>query len=73
MAAFAPFLSLLAEVPDPRRAQGQLYKLPQVLLFSVLAGLPQVLGCRRQGVFSRRFFDREWTRGPDCEGGEDWC
>jgi hypothetical protein len=28
---FAPLLGLLAEVPDPRRAQGQIYKLPHVL------------------------------------------
>jgi len=35
--AFAPLLDLLAEVPDPRRAQGQIYKLPYVLLFSILA------------------------------------
>ena len=37
MAAFAPPLDLLAEVPDPRRAEGKLYKLPYVLLFSILA------------------------------------
>jgi transposase len=28
---------------------------------------------RPRGVFSRRFFDREWTRGLDCEDGEDRC
>ena len=27
MAAFAPLLDLLADVPDPRRAEGKLYKL----------------------------------------------
>jgi hypothetical protein len=37
--AFAP---LLGEVPDPRRAQGQLCELPHVLMFSVLA---IVTGC----------------------------
>ena len=37
MAAFAPLLDLLAEVPDPRRAEGKLYALPHVLLFSILA------------------------------------
>ena len=42
MATFAPLLGLLAEVPDPRRGQGQLYKLPHVLLFSILA---IVTGC----------------------------
>ena len=30
-------LALLGEIPDPRRAQGQLYKLPYLLLFSILA------------------------------------
>jgi len=35
--AFAPLLGLLADVPDPRRGQGKLYKLPHVLLFSILA------------------------------------
>ena len=28
MTAFAPLLDLLSEVPDPRRGQGQMYKLP---------------------------------------------
>ena len=42
MAAFTPLLDLLAEIPDPRRPQGQLYKLPYVLLFSILA---IVTGC----------------------------
>jgi DDE_Tnp_1-associated len=35
--AFAPLLDLLSEVPDPRRGQGQMYKLPHVLLFSILS------------------------------------
>ena len=37
MAEFVPLLGLLSEVADPRRAQGRLYKLPHVLLFSILA------------------------------------
>jgi len=37
MRPFDPLLALLSEVPDPRRAEGKLYKLPYVLLFSVLA------------------------------------
>jgi hypothetical protein len=32
-----PFLALLATIPDPRRAEGKLYRLPHVLLFSVFA------------------------------------
>ncbi len=34
MAVFSPLLDVLADVPDPRRAQGQLYKLAHVLLFA---------------------------------------
>ena len=37
-----PLMSLLELVPDPRRAEGKLYKLPHVLLFSILA---IVTGC----------------------------
>jgi hypothetical protein len=37
VAAFTPLLEVLAEIPDPRRAEGKLYKLPHVLLFSILA------------------------------------
>jgi hypothetical protein len=37
MQSFDPFLAMLREIPDPRRAEGMLYKLPYVLLFSILA------------------------------------
>jgi hypothetical protein len=33
LTTLVPLMSLLEEVPDPRRAQGKLYKLPYVLLF----------------------------------------
>ena len=36
---FAFLLTALAEVPDPRRAQGQRYSMSHLLLFSVLAVL----------------------------------
>ena len=36
---FATLLAALAEVPDPRRAQGQRYSMRHLLLFSVLATL----------------------------------
>ncbi len=42
VAVFSPLLDVLADVPDPRRAQGRLYKLAHVLLFSILA---IVTGC----------------------------
>ena len=37
MASFTPFVTLLAEIEDPRRAEGKLYRLPHVLLFAILA------------------------------------
>src|SRR5579862_9929738 len=35
--SFDRFLSHLATIPDPRRAEGKLYQLPHVLLFAILA------------------------------------
>ena len=37
MRSFDQLLGLLSNVPDPRRAEGKLYKLQHVLLFSILA------------------------------------
>src|SRR5689334_22903486 len=37
MQSFDQFLAVLSDVPDPRRAEGKIYKLPYVLLFSILA------------------------------------
>jgi len=69
--AFAPLLDLLANVPDPRRGQGKLYKLPHVLLFSILA---IVTGCNSYrgivtfiDVHRRRLnttFGLKWRRAP---------
>ena len=71
VAAFAPLLELLAEVPDPRRGQGQLYKLPYVLLFSILA---IVTGCNSyRGIVTfidvhrhrlNAAFGLTWRRAP---------
>jgi hypothetical protein len=71
VAAFSPLLDVLAEVPDPRRAQGQLYKLPYVLLFAILA---IVTGCNSYrgivtfiDVHRRRLnaaFGLNWRRAP---------
>ena len=71
MAAFSPLLDILAEVPDPRRAEGKLYKLPYVLLFSILA---IVSGCNSYrgivtfiDVHRRRLnavFGLSWRRAP---------
>lgn len=71
MTTFAPLLGLLAEVRDPRRGQGQKYKLPHVLLFSILA---VVTGCNSYrgivtfiDVHRRRLnaaFGLAWRRAP---------
>ena len=39
MPSLTPFLTLLTEIEDPRRAEGKLYRLPHVLLFAILAML----------------------------------
>src|SRR5271167_3996498 len=71
MSSFAPLLALLSEVPDPRRGQGQKYKLEYVLLFSILA---VVTGCNSYrgiatfiDVHRRRLnaaFGLRWKRAP---------
>jgi hypothetical protein len=35
--SFDPFVSRLGTIHDPRRAEGKLYQLPYILLFSILA------------------------------------
>jgi hypothetical protein len=37
MDSFDQLLALLSAIPDPRRAEGKIYQLPYVLLFSILA------------------------------------
>ena len=71
VAVFSPLLDVLADVPDPRRAQGQVYKLPYVLLFAILA---IVSGCNSyRGIVTfitvhrRRLnaaFSLKWKRAP---------
>lgn len=71
MAVFSPLLDVLADVPDPRRAQGQVYKLPYVLLFAILA---IVSGCNSYrgvvtfiAVHRRKLnaaFSLKWKRAP---------
>ena len=71
MAAFSPLLDMLVDVPDPRRAEGMLYKLPYVLLFSILA---VVSGCNSyRGIVTfidvhrhklNAAFGLNWRRAP---------
>jgi len=68
---FTPFLSLLAEIEDPRRAEGKLYRLPHVVLFAILAVVAGANSYR--GIHSfidvhlrrlRKFFGLKWRRAP---------
>ena len=71
MVAFSSLLNVLADVPDPRRAEGKLYQLPHVLLFSILA---IVTGCNSYrgivtfiDVHRRKLnaaFSLKWRRAP---------
>jgi hypothetical protein len=45
--SFERFLSLLATIPDPRRAEGKRYQLQHLLLFSILAIVSGAWGASR--------------------------
>lgn len=71
MSAFAALLDLLADVPDPRRAQGRKYRLPYVLLFSILAIVTGCNSCRGIVTFIdvhrhrlNTAFGLKWRRAP---------
>jgi hypothetical protein len=64
-------LSLLATIPDPRRAEGKLYQLRHVLLFSIFAmisgansyrGLRTYFNVHRQRL--NEAFDIDWKSAP---------
>jgi len=68
---FSHLLELLAEIEDPRRAEGKLYKLPHVLLFSILAVMAGANSYR--GIHSfvevnlarlKQSFGLAWRRAP---------
>jgi DDE_Tnp_1-associated len=71
MAPFGPLLEALRTVGDPRRAQGQRYALPHLLLFSVLAVLAGATSYRRIRLFIavhrarlNAAFDARFRRAP---------
>ena len=71
MTAFAPLLGLLETVPDPRRAEGKVYRLPHVLLFSILAVVSGGASYRSVATFIdthrrhlNRAFGLRWRRAP---------
>jgi hypothetical protein len=68
---FSQLLELLSEIEDPRRAEGKLYKLPHVLLFSILAVMAGANSYR--GIHSfvevhltrlKASFGLSWRRAP---------
>jgi hypothetical protein len=69
--SFDRFLSHLATIPDPRRAEGKLYQLPHILLFSILAivtGANSYRGIRTFIKTHRRRLNKAfaigWKRAP---------
>jgi DDE_Tnp_1-associated len=71
VAVFAPLLELLKEVPDARRAEGQVYQLPYVLLFAILAivtgsnsyrGIATFIAVHRRKLNAA--FGLAWKRAP---------
>jgi len=71
MRSFDQLIGLLSEIPDPRRAEGKIYKLPHVLLFSILAGVTGGNSYRSIETFitvhRRRLnaaFGLSWKRAP---------
>ena len=71
MASFTPFLTLLAEIEDPRRAEGKLYRLPYVVLLAILAIVAGANSYRTIHSFIdvhlarlRDVFGLKWRRAP---------
>lgn len=71
MKSFDRFVSLLASIPDPRRAEGKRYELPHVLLFSILAivsGANSYRGIRTFIMVHRKRLNKafaiRWKRSP---------
>ena len=71
MKSFEPLLSLFATIPDPRRAEGRLYQLQFVLLFSIFAivsgansyrGIRTYVKVHRQEL--NKAFKIKWKRPP---------
>jgi hypothetical protein len=68
---FEPLLSLFATIADPRRAEGKLYQLPHVLLFSIFAmvsGANSYRGIRTYVKVHRKELNKafkiKWKRPP---------
>ena len=71
MTTFTHLLDLLRTIPDPRRAQGRMYKLPHVVLFAILAVVAGANSYRGIHSFIDVHLDRlkaafglRWRRAP---------
>jgi len=69
--SFDPFLSHLEMIRDPRRAEGKLYQLHYILLFSILAIVTGANSYRGIGTFIKTHLKRlnkafkiDWKRSP---------
>ncbi len=69
--AFAHLLAMLGSIADPRRAEGKLYGLPHVFLFSILAVMAGANSCRAIHSFIdvhlhrlKETFGLNWRRAP---------
>jgi hypothetical protein len=69
--SFEHLLSLLATIPDPRRAEGKKYKLPHVLLFAIFAMVSGANSYRHLRTYFRvhreklnEAFGIRWKRAP---------
>src|SRR3954462_8463675 len=71
MEPFTPFLTVLAEIEDPRRAEGKLSRLPHVMLFAIMAIVAGANSYRTIHTFIdvhlarlREAFRLPWRRAP---------
>jgi hypothetical protein len=71
MASFTPLVTLLAEIEDPRRAEGKMYRLADVVLFAILAIVAGANSYRTIHSFIdvhlirlRKTFGVKWRKAP---------
>ncbi len=71
MTPFSAFLDLIGQIEDPRRAEGKLYRLSHIVLFTILASLAGANSYRSVHAFIgvhrarlRRIFGLKWRRAP---------
>ena len=80
MNSFDPFLSRLGSIHDPRRAEGKLYQLPYILLFSILAIVTGANSYRGIRTFIKvqlkrlnKAFKIGWKRPPPIRRSAIFC